>query len=164
VSALRERERDRVRREHIGFVFQSDNLMPYLTARENVALQLALHPQAGEDGRAGMLRCEELLTRLGMADCVDKLPDQLSGGQRLRVGIARALAHRPQVILADEPTGAVDTDNALVIVDLLLAAQRSTGATLVVVTHDPDVALMLERSVTLQDGRLADPGARVATG
>jgi len=164
LSALPERERDRARREHFGFVFQADNLLPYLTALENVALPLSMHPQPGESGHSGMLRCEELLARLGLAESVHKLPDQLSGGQRLRVAVARALVHRPSVILADEPTGAVDTDNAIVIVELLLAAQKSTGATLVVVTHDQDVALLLERSVTLHDGRLAGPGPLVPAG
>jgi putative ABC transport system ATP-binding protein len=134
LSSMSDRQRDRVRREHVGFVFQADNLLPYLTAAENVALQVALHPSDG-----GERRCLELLTGLGLGDCVDKLPDQLSG-----------------VVLADEPTGAVDADNAHVIVDLLLAAQASTGATLVVVTHDDDVARRLERTLRLQDGRLVD--------
>lgn len=151
LSSMSDRQRDRVRREHVGFVFQADNLLPYLTAAENVALQVALHPSDG-----GERRCLELLTGLGLGDCVDKLPDQLSGGQRLRVAVARALVHHPGVVLADEPTGAVDADNAQVIVDLLLAAQASTGATLVVVTHDDDVARRLERTLRLQDGRLVD--------
>jgi putative ABC transport system ATP-binding protein len=151
LSSMSDRQRDRVRREHVGFVFQADNLLPYLTAAENVALQVALHPSDG-----GERRCLELLTGLGLGDCVDKLPDQLSGGQRLRVAVARALVHHPGVVLADEPTGAVDADNAHVIIDLLLAAQASTGATLVVVTHDDDVARRLERTLRLQDGRLVD--------
>ena len=151
LSSMSDRQRDRVRREHVGFVFQADNLLPYLTAAENVALQVALHPSDG-----GERRCLELLTGLGLGDCVDKLPDQLSGGQRLRVAVARALVHPPGVVLADEPTGAVDADNAHVIVDLLLAAQASTGATLVIVTHDDDVARRLERTLRLQDGRLVD--------
>jgi putative ABC transport system ATP-binding protein len=151
LSSMSDRQRDRVRREHVGFVFQADNLLPYLTAAENVALQVALHPSDG-----GERRCLELLTGLGLGDCVNKLPDQLSGGQRLRVAVARALVHHPGVVLADEPTGALDADNAQVIVDLLLAAQASTGATLVVVTHDDDVARRLERTLRLQDGRLVD--------
>jgi putative ABC transport system ATP-binding protein len=151
LSSMSDRQRDRVRREHVGFVFQADNLLPYLTAAENVALQVALHPSDG-----GERRCLELLTGLGLGDCVDKLPDQLSGGQRLRVAVARALVHHPGVVLADEPTGAVDADNAHVIVDLLITAQASTGATLVVVTHDDDVARRLERTLRLQDGRLVD--------
>jgi ABC-type lipoprotein export system ATPase subunit len=151
LSSMSDRQRDRVRREYVGFVFQADNLLPYLTAAENVALQVALHPSDG-----GERRCLELLTGLGLGNCVDKLPDQLSGGQRLRVAVARALVHHPGVVLADEPTGAVDADNAHVIVDLLLAAQASTGATLVIVTHDDDVARRLERTLRLQDGRLVD--------
>jgi putative ABC transport system ATP-binding protein len=162
LSAMSERRRDRVRREHLGFVFQSDNLLPYLTATENVALQLALH---GSD--VVQRRSLDLLAELGLADCVDKLPDQLSGGQRLRVAVARALVHRPAVILADEPTGAVDAGNAHLIVDLLLAAQEATGATLVVVTHDPDVASRLRRTAALADGSLVTdrrPGRRDRVG
>jgi ABC-type lipoprotein export system ATPase subunit len=159
LSSMSDRQRDRVRREHVGFVFQADNLLPYLTAAENVALQVALHPSDG-----GERRCLELLTGLGLGDCVDKLPDQLSGGQRLRVAVARALVHHPGVVLADEPTGAVDADNAHVIVDLLLAAQASTGATLVVVTHDDDVARRLERTLRLQDGRLVDADRKPRVG
>jgi putative ABC transport system ATP-binding protein len=152
LSGLPEPDRDRVRREDFGFVFQADNLLPYLTAAENVALQLALHGTADGTGRI-----PSLLARLGVAECAEKLPDQLSGGQRVRVGIARALVHRPTVILADEPTGSVDADNAEIIVDLLLAAQRSTGATLVMVTHDLDVARRLDRTIGLRAGRLAGP-------
>jgi putative ABC transport system ATP-binding protein len=159
LSSMSDRQRDRVRREHVGFVFQADNLLPYLTAAENVALQVALHPSDG-----GERRCLELLTGLGLGDCVDKLPDQLSGGQRLRVAVARALVHHPAVVLADEPTGAVDADNAHVIVDLLRAAQASTGATLVVVTHDDDVARRLERTLRLQDGRLVDADRKSRAG
>jgi putative ABC transport system ATP-binding protein len=151
ISSMREGQRDRVRRESFGLVFQSDNLLPYLTATENVALQLALHPTT-----VGDERCLTLLAELGLTESAGKLPDQLSGGQRLRVAIARAVVHHPCVILADEPTGSVDADNAHAIVDLLLAARRSTGATLVVVTHDPDVAGRLERTLSLRDGRLAE--------
>lgn len=151
LSALPERGRDRVRREHFGFLFQSDNLLPYLTAAENVALQLALHPT---DVRAE--RVEELLSELGLTGDMARLPDQLSGGQRLRVAVARALVHRPAVILADEPTGSVDSADAEVILGLLLTAQRLTGATLVVVTHDPDVARHLQQTLHLRDGRPAD--------
>jgi ABC-type lipoprotein export system ATPase subunit len=159
ISSLPQWQRDLVRRRHLGFVFQSDNLLPYLTATENVALQLALHggPSAAAGGKTADVageRCLTLLAELGLADCTDKLPDQLSGGQRVRVAIARAVVHRPAVILADEPTGSVDHANAHVIVDLLLAAQRSTGATLVVVTHDPEVAGRLDRTLRLRDGRL----------
>jgi ABC-type lipoprotein export system ATPase subunit len=149
ISSLSERERARLRRDELGFVFQSDNLQPFLTALENVALQLALH-----GATRGYARCREVLVELELADHVDKLPDQLSGGQRQRVAVARALIHRPCVILADEPTGSLDADNSAAIIDLLLAAQREAGTTLVVVTHDPVVARRLDRTVSLRDGQL----------
>ena len=151
ISSLRDSRRARLRRDQFGLVFQSDNLLPFLTALENVSLQLALHA-AGN----GYERCLELLEELGLADDAHKLPDQLSGGQRQRVAIARALIHRPRVVLADEPTGSLDSDNSEAVIDLLLAAQRGSGATLVVVTHDPVVARRLDGTLRLRDGRLAD--------
>jgi putative ABC transport system ATP-binding protein len=152
ISGLPEQERARLRRDELGFVFQADNLQPFLTALENVGLQLALAGSRNGDGRA-----RELLGELGLQEHADKLPDQLSGGQRQRVAIARALIHRPRLILADEPTGSLDEDNSHAIVDLLLAAQGAAGgATLVVVTHDPAVAARLGRTVRLRDGRFAE--------
>jgi putative ABC transport system ATP-binding protein len=150
ISALRERRRARLRREAIGLVFQSDNLQPFLTAAENVGLQLALN------GNDGYERGPELLAELGLRAQADKLPDQLSGGERQRVAVARALINRPRVILADEPTGALDADNSANVLDLLLAAQHEIGATLVAVTHDPVVAGRMDRIIGLRDGRLAD--------
>jgi ABC-type lipoprotein export system ATPase subunit len=157
ISRLSERLRVRLRRRHVGLVFQSDNLLPFLSALENVALQLALRGAAN-----GYERCLALLAELGLADQADKLPDQLSGGERQRVAIARALINRPAVIVADEPTGSLDADNSAAIVDLLLVAQRETSATLVVVTHDPEVAARMDRTVCLRDGRLAGGEAREA--
>jgi putative ABC transport system ATP-binding protein len=155
ISSLPDGQRARLRRAEFGLVFQSDNLLPFLTAVENVSLQLAMHPDA--DGSA---QCLELLAELGLADDADKLPDQLSGGQRQRVAVARALIHRPSVILADEPTGSLDTDNSAAVIDLLLGAQRDSGATLIVVTHDPEVARRLDRTLRLRDGRPADGASR----
>jgi putative ABC transport system ATP-binding protein len=149
ISSLPDSERARLRRDELGLVFQSDNLLPYLTAAENVSLQLAL-----KDPAADFERCRELLVELDLGDKADSLPDQLSGGQRQRVAIARALAHRPRVVLADEPTGELDADNSRIVIDLLLAAQQESGTTLVVVTHDPAVARRLDRIVSLSDGRL----------
>jgi putative ABC transport system ATP-binding protein len=150
ISSLPEQERARLRRDELGFVFQADNLQPFLTALENIGLQLAL-----KGSRNGYGRARELLDELGLEAHADKLPDQLSGGQRQRVAIARALVHRPRLILADEPTGSLDEDNSHAIVDLLLTAQRAAGgATLVVVTHDPAVAARLGRTVRLRDGRV----------
>jgi len=150
VSALGERERAALRRRAFGFVFQADNLLPFLTVAENVSYQLSLHGGAGSPER-----CEELLVRLGLAGELDKLPDQLSGGQRQRVAVARALIHRPGVILADEPTGALDARNSTQVIDLLLAVGGEMGATLVMVTHDREAADRMDRTVALHDGRLA---------
>jgi len=155
ISSLTERQRARLRRAELGLVFQSDNLLPFLTAVENVGLQLSLCGPTG-----GYERCLDVLAALGLGDDVDKLPDQLSGGQRQRVAVARALIHRPRLILADEPTGSLDGDSSATVIDLLLAAQREVGATLVVVTHDPAVARRLDRTLNLRDGHLADDAAR----
>jgi putative ABC transport system ATP-binding protein len=151
ISALPERARAGVRRQQVGFLFQSDDLLPFLTAAENVALQLAV---SGEEGQGS--RARRLLAKVGLAEHADKLPDQLSGGQRQRVGIARALAHQPGLVLADEPTGELDTEASEAVIDLLLEAPRELGATLVVVTHDPHVAGRLDRILRLHDGRLVE--------
>ncbi len=151
ISRLPERQRARIRREQIGFMFQSDDLLSFLTAAENVALQLALRGQQDTEDRS-----HRLLDELGLGEHADKLPDQLSGGQRQRVGIARALIHEPGLILADEPTGELDGAASETVLDLLLSAQRQAGATLIVVTHEMQVVEKLERTLKLRDGRLAD--------
>jgi putative ABC transport system ATP-binding protein len=149
ISALTAEERARLRRDELGLVFQSDNLLPFLTAAENVSLQLALSG-GGDD----LDQCGALLAELGLGDEAGKLPDQLSGGQRQRVAVARALIHRPSLVLADEPTGALDAGNSTIVIDALLTAQRESGATLVVVTHDPEVAERLDRTIRMRDGQL----------
>ncbi len=154
VSSMREPDRARLRRELVGFVFQSDNLQPFLTAVENVSLQLAL---AG--ARDGYGRSLELLGALGLADAAGKFPDQLSGGERQRVAVARALVHRPALILADEPTGSLDAGSSLTVVDLLREAQADAGATLIVITHDQRVAERLDRRIGLRDGRVVEDSA-----
>jgi len=149
VSSLPDRGRSDFRRTHVGFVYQADNLLPFLTVVENVELQFAL------DGRSGGVdRSLDLLDRLGLADEADRLPDHLSGGQRQRAAVARAVVHRPAVILADEPTGALDAANAAGVIDLLLEVQREIGATLVMVTHDRDAARRMDRRIGLRDGRV----------
>ena len=159
ISCLSEQQRTQLRRGPIAFVFQADNLLPFLTVIENVAVQLALHGV-----RRGYERCLEVLALLGVADQADKLPDQLSGGQRQRVAVARALIGRPNIILADEPTGALDIHNSKAVLELLLDAQRELGATLIVVTHDPVVASQLDERLTLRDGRLVKGAHRVHAG
>jgi putative ABC transport system ATP-binding protein len=149
ISSLPEAQRARIRRESIGFVFQSYDLLPFLTAQENVEFQNALNGGNGDGDRSA-----RLIKRLGLDEHSAKLPDQLSGGQRQRVGIARALAHEPRLILGDEPTGELDSETSASVLDLILEAQKLTGATLIVVTHDSDVAARLDRIVTLLDGRV----------
>ena len=147
VSSLSEQERIRFRRRSLGMVYQADNLLPHLTVEENVGLQLAIcRSELSADRRTDPT---EVLERLGLADLARRLPDQLSGGQRQRVAVARAIVHRPPVILADEPTGALDGDNAERVIELLLEVQRETEATMVVVTHDPDIGSRLDRTVLL---------------
>jgi len=149
VSSLPDRRRSDFRRTHVGFVYQADNLLPFLTVVENVELQFAL------DGRSsGVDRSLELLDKLGLADEAHRLPDHLSGGQRQRAAVARAVVHRPEVILADEPTGALDAANAAGVIDLLLEVRREIGATLVMVTHDRDAARRMDRRIGLRDGRV----------
>jgi len=149
ISSLPERRRAEFRRTHVGFVYQADNLLPFLTVVENVGLQLAL------DGEpTGVDRPLELLDRLGLANEAHRLPDHLSGGQRQRAAVARAVVHRPEVVLADEPTGALDAENAAGVIDLLLEVQREIGATLVMVTHDREAARRMDRRIGLRDGRV----------
>jgi len=152
ISSLSERRRSDFRRTHVGFVFQADNLLPFLTVVENVGLQFAL------DGEStGVDRSLDLLDKLGLANEAHRLPDHLSGGQRQRAAVARAVVHRPEVILADEPTGALDAANAAGVIDLLLEVQREIGATLVMVTHDPGAASRMDRRIGLRDGRVTGP-------
>ncbi len=154
ISALPERERARLRREEFGFLFQSHDLLPFLTGAENVVLQVALTDVVEAGGR-----CRRLLELLDLTEEAGKLPDQLSGGQRQRLALARALIHAPRVILADEPTGELDTASAGTVIDLLLTARRDLGSTLVVVTHDLRVAARMDRVLQLSDGRIVEPEA-----
>jgi putative ABC transport system ATP-binding protein len=135
----------------IGLVFQGPSLLPTLDVAENVALPLLLdghHPADADD------RARQALARLGIADLAGALPDELSGGQAQRVAVARALATRPQLILADEPTGQLDRRTADHVVDVLLAAAAEAGAALVIATHDPAVAARLAVRWEMRDGRL----------
>jgi putative ABC transport system ATP-binding protein len=150
ISDLSERDRSDFRRSHIGFVYQADNLLPFLTLLENVGLQLSLNGKSSGTGRS-----LAVLADLGLAGLAYRLPDHLSGGQRQRAAVARAIVHQPKIILADEPTGALDTANAAGVIDLLLAMQREIGAMLIMVTHDRDAARRLDRQVRLRDGRVS---------
>jgi ABC-type lipoprotein export system ATPase subunit len=148
VSDLDERRRVRFRRESLGMVYQADNLLPHLTIEENVGLQLAICD--GETASDSRQKVARVLDRLGIGDLAKRLPDQLSGGQRQRAAVARAIIHTPTVMLADEPTGALDGRSAQVVIELLVEVHREMGATLVVVTHDPAIAAHLDRTVELR--------------
>ncbi len=145
-----ESDRTRLRREQVGFVFQAFHLMPYLTAEQNVGLPLRL---AGR--RPDRQRVRDLLARVGLADRGGHLPAELSGGQQQRVAIARALVTDPAVILADEPTGALDSATTHEVLALLRACVDDLGQTVVMVTHDPVAAAAADRVVFLVDGRVA---------
>lgn len=146
ISGLGERSRVRFRRQTLGMVYQADNLLPHLTVEENVALQLAI---SRRDEAVDTERPGRLLASLGMDALAHRFPDQLSGGQRQRVAVARAVVHRPAVVLADEPTGALDDDAARTVIELLIEVHREIGATLVVVTHDPVIAAHADRTEVL---------------
>jgi putative ABC transport system ATP-binding protein len=150
ISELSERDRSDFRRSHIGFVYQADNLLPFLTLLENVGLQLSLNGQPSGTGKS-----LAMLANLGLAGLAYRLPDHLSGGQRQRAAVARAVVHQPKIILADEPTGALDTANAAGVIDLLLGMQQEIGATLIMVTHDREAASRLDHQVYLRDGRVS---------
>jgi len=144
----------RFRRETIGMVFQNFHLLPNLTAAENAALPLLLKGVA--PGRAREY-ANRRLQQVGLSHRARHFPEQLSGGERQRVAIARALAGDPPVLLADEPTGSLDSETGREILDLLIGLQRDTGATMIVVTHDPAVAAWCGRILHLRDGRLLPP-------
>jgi putative ABC transport system ATP-binding protein len=153
LAALTEDERARVRAEAVGFVFQSFHLIPTLTARENIQVPLELR---GVDGRA---RADELLARVGLGDRGHHYPAQLSGGEQQRVAVARAFAHRPKLLFADEPTGNLDAANGQNVVALLGELNREQGTTLVLVTHDPELAARARRVIRLRDGALVEDAA-----
>ncbi len=144
-----------LRRRAIGFVFQSFQLLDNLTARENILLPLELRDDPGAEARA-----DELLREVGLADRGHHYPAQLSGGEQQRVALARAFAPRPRILLADEPTGNLDTATGALVLDLLARLRRESGTTLVMVTHDPSVAALADRSVHLRDGRVDREEAR----
>jgi len=159
LAAMGERRLAALRQSEIGFVFQQFNLIPTLTAAENVEAALAPSGMA-RGGRAG--RVDALLERVGLAARRGHLPSQLSGGEQQRVAIARALANEPRVLLADEPTGNLDVANGEAILALLRSLWLEEGLTLVIVTHDPEVAGAAPRVVRLGDGRIADEPSRDA--
>ena len=147
LTAATEEELTRYRRHHVGFVFQFYNLIPSLTARENVALVTEIVPAP--------MRPEEALELVGLGDRLDHFPSQLSGGQQQRVAIARAIAKRPDVLLCDEPTGALDIETGILVLEAIETVNRELGTTTAVITHNAAIAGMADRVISLADGRIA---------
>jgi len=157
LSGLDENARARLRAEKVGFVFQSFQLIPTLTARENVQVPMELREESGAEVRA-----EELLRRVGLGDRLDHYPAQLSGGEQQRVALARAFATRPRILFADEPTGNLDGKTGHTIVDLMLELNREFGTTLVLVTHDLNLARLARRTIRLADGQVIEDTLQAA--
>ncbi|MFH1494802.1 MAG: ABC transporter ATP-binding protein [Pseudomonadota bacterium] len=147
LASANERELTEYRRDHVGFVFQFYNLISSLTVRENVALVTEIAPQP--------MRPEEALERVGLAHRMDHFPSQLSGGEQQRVAIARAIAKRPDVLLCDEPTGALDYETGKVVLEVIARINQELGTTAVVITHNASIAGMADRVMRMADGRIA---------
>lgn len=153
LESMNEKARIRFRRDDIGFVFQSYNLMPQYTALENVALPLAIR------GAPLKLRneiAEAMLVRVGLKEHIHHKPGELSGGQQQRVGIARAVITRPPIVLADEPTGNLDTGTSEETMELLTGLFRERGTTFILVSHDPEMRKYTDRTITFSDGRISN--------
>jgi putative ABC transport system ATP-binding protein len=158
VTSLGEKQLPRVRLEHIGFVFQGFNLFPTLTAGENVELMLGLK---GVQGPAAKRRAAELLAQVGLGDKYGSFPSDLSGGQKQRVAIARALAGDPRIILADEPTAALDSHTGRNVIEMMRNLAHEHGRAVVIVTHDARLLEFADRTIRIEDGLIASAEAEV---
>ncbi len=156
LSALDEDGLALLRRKHVGIVFQSFRLVPTMTALENVAMPMEL---AGRDD--AFEHAAEALSAVGLGHRLEHYPDQLSGGEQQRVAIARAVVAKPSLILADEPTGNLDGDTGHQIIELLFERRRATGSTLMLITHDPELAARADRIIRLADGKVVADGVGV---
>lgn len=151
LTVLRDKELTKLRRHKIGFIFQFYNLIPVLTAFENVELPLLT---AGQSRRDASERTKELLSMVGLAERINHMPDELSGGEQQRVAIARALANKPSIILADEPTGDLDSKTGAEVVQVLHDSAKKENAAVAVVTHDPIIAEKADRILQMRDGQI----------
>lgn len=156
LSEMNEEERSAVRNKHVGFVFQSFHLLPTLTALENVMVPMELRGNS----RSAAKRAMELLAEVGLADRATHYPVQLSGGEQQRVALARAFINEPDVLFADEPTGNLDGDNRHHVADLLFQLNEQKGTTLILVTHDLELAARTQRVLRIKDGAVSEEGAR----
>ncbi|MBP2682597.1 MAG: transporter related [Deltaproteobacteria bacterium] len=153
LTGLSEHRRTLFRRRHIGLIFQSFNLIPTLTVMENLLLPLELNGRTGLRPRA---TAQDLLGRVGLADRAEAYPDRLSGGEQQRVAVARAVIHDPFLLLADEPTGSLDAETGMRVLELIVGLARNAGRTMIIVTHSEDVARAADRVLAIRDGFLVE--------
>ena len=151
ITKLSEKERTLIRRKKIGFIFQFFNLIPTLTVKENLQLPLELNNADDQENKINTI-----LTEVGLLDRADTYPDKLSGGEQQRISIARALIHNPDIILADEPTGNLDYETSLQIIDLLDRVVKKKGKTMIMVTHSKDVIGLADRIISLKEGKITE--------
>ena len=150
LSSMTDAERTHMRKRTVGFVFQKFNLLPNLTARDNIAVARHIAGLPAETGAD----FEELLRLLGIADRLDHKPSALSGGEQQRVAIARAIVNHPAILLADEPTGNLDTENSRAVLEILRDLNKRTGQTILMITHNPEAAAFGDSTVTMRDGKI----------
>jgi len=148
ISSMKEKQLGKYRADIIGFIFQFYNLLPSLTAKENIALTKSIVKDARD--------AEELLALVGLSGCKDKFPAQMSGGEQQRVSIARALAKNPKILLGDEPTGALDSETGVVVLELLQHLCRSEGKTVILVTHNADIAKCADKVIRMKNGKIKE--------
>lgn len=148
VSAMNDKQLGKYRADTIGFIFQFYNLLPSLTAKENIALTKSIVKEAGD--------ADELLELVGLSNCRDKFPAQMSGGEQQRVSIARALAKNPKILLGDEPTGALDSETGVVVLELLQNLCRAEGKTVILVTHNADIAKCADKVIRMKNGKIRE--------
>ncbi len=151
LTGLKEKELAKQRRDHIGFVFQAYNLIPVLTARENIEYIMKLQQRSNSECA---IRVLEVTTKLGIEQLLDKLPNHMSGGQQQRVAVARAVASKPKLILADEPTANLDSKTAEELMDMMLRLNEDEGITIIFSSHDPQVISKAKRHIVLKDGEI----------
>jgi putative ABC transport system ATP-binding protein len=156
LGSLDDDELTRLRRQQVGFVFQSFNLLPTLTVAQNIGLPLLL---GGQAERSVITAVGVVAERVGLSSRLDHLPQQLSGGEAQRAAIARAVIHQPVVLIADEPTGNLDSENGIRVLELLIALNRDSNTSIILATHDDYVATRMGRIVHMRDGQIVDPSS-----